>query len=330
MRWTPFNRRVVRPRTGPTAAAGVLLAALVVPVLVLGGCSWSDDDATPTPTTLRPPDEMDIAYGPATGCGEVDADCGGSQELDIYRSPRPGPNPVMVWLHGGGGVAGDKAQEVPEDLEAFLDDGWDIVSANYRLATEAGANRFPTGLLDAKRAVRWVKANAAAQDWDPTRVAAAGHSMGANLVQLLATTAGDPGLEPTGLPADLAAQDSSITEGVALAPVSDLATFNQAGWMGMSVDQYLGCSVTCPELMAQASVPAHVTPAAAPLVAVHGALDPWAAPAQGEAVQAAYERAGIGDRFLLLVISDGPENAQGHTPDLARAIDEVREFLARG
>ena len=305
-----------------------LVVLLAVVAVVAGSCS-DTQDAAPSPTTLRPPDQSDLAYGPLPGCGADDSDCGGSQQLDIYRSSVPGPNPVMVWLHGGGGVAGDKAGEVPEDLQALLDDGWDIVSANYRLATTGGSNRFPTGLLDAKRAVRWVKANAVAQDWNPGRVAAAGHSMGGNLVQLLATTAGDPSLEPTKLPADLAAQDSSIVAGLSVSAVSNLATFNAAGWMGMSVDRYLGCSITCPLRMAQASVAPHVTPAAAPVVAVHGAKDPWAAPTQGKEVQAAYERAGIGDRFELLVISDGSDADQGHTPDVAQVMDDVRSFLDR-
>lgn len=314
------------PRTALRGAA----ALLTVCGLVVGaGCG--DEEASPV-TTLRVADEFDVAYGTSTGCGvdgQDDEPCGGSQELDIWRSPRRGPNPVMLWVHGGGGIAGDKGKDVPEDLEAFLDDGWDVVGVNYRLAGPNGS-RFPTGLLDVKQAVRWVKANAAGQDWDAERVAAVGHSLGGNLVQLLATTAGDPSLEPTDLPPELAAQDSSIAAGVTLGAVSDLLAFSRVGWLGAAVEPYLGCDpVDCPLTVAQGSVPVHVTAAAAPVLAVHGALDRWGTPAQGEQVRAAYESAGIGDRFELVVIDDGSEDAQSHMPDLASRMDQVRDFLDR-
>jgi acetyl esterase/lipase len=307
-----------------------LVAVLALAPWVVPGCT---DDAQPPPTTLRPADSVDIAYGPDRGCPAVagsDEPCGGSQELDVWRSEVPGPNPVMLWVHGGGGVAGDKTVEVPEDLEAFLDDGWDLVGVNYRLATDDGEHLFPTGLLDVKRAVRWVKANAAGQDWDAGRVAAIGHSLGGNLVQLLATTAGDPALEPADLPPELASQDSTIVAGISLGAVSNLDEFSRAGWLGASVERYLGCAPDrCGEVVRAASVAPHVTPAAAPLLAVHGALDPWGTPAQGEEVRRAYEAAGIGDRFVLVVIDDGPPDAQSHLPDLASRMDLVRSFLQR-
>jgi acetyl esterase/lipase len=301
---------------------------MLCPVLLLAA-ACTDDDAAPPPTTLRPPDQSDIAYGPVPGCGVNDEECGGSQQLDIFRSPVPGPNPVMVWFHGGGGVAGDKAPEVPEGFQVFLDEGWDIVSANYRLANRKGANPFPTGLLDAKRAIRWVKANAAAQDWDARRVVASGHSLGGNLAQMVATTAGDPSLEPKGLPADLAAQDSSVFAAFSVSAVSDLPTMRAAGGLGLATDVYVGCRTECPARLQRASVVPHVTAAAAPIVAVHGALDTLAPPAVGEAVKAAYARAGIGDLFTLLVISDGSEDDQGHTPDFARVSDDVLAVIGR-
>mgnify|MGYP000653230476 CR=1 FL=1 len=44
----------------------------------------------------------------------------------------------------------------------FGDDGWDIVSVNYRLTNPDDSNAFPAAVNDAKRVVRWVKANATA------------------------------------------------------------------------------------------------------------------------------------------------------------------------
>ncbi len=157
--------------------------------VLASSCSWFDSD--PPPTTIARPPEADVAYGTDVSCAPGVDPCTGAQTVDIYRSDEAGPNPVLVWIHGGGFVSGDKATGLNEHLAAFLDAGWDIVSMNYRLSTEDG-NQFPAALHDAKRVVRWVKASAAQQDWDPTSVATAGHSAGGNLAAMLAVTVGRP------------------------------------------------------------------------------------------------------------------------------------------
>ena len=311
--------------TGTAAVAIAILGS--VAALALSGCGWFDDPNAPPPT-LPPPAEADVAYGPAPGCIGPDGDCGGSQQLDIYRSPLPGPNPVLVWVHGGGFVSGDKAG-VEERLEPVLDDGWDVVSVNYRLTLPDGTNAFPTGLHDANRAVRWIKANAATQDWDAASVAAMGASAGANLVGMLATTADDPSLQPTDLPPELAAQDPGIVAGITMSAVSDLPTFGAAQTWTEVVADYTGCrSPDCPTL-ALGSVATHVDANSAPLLAAHGVDDGIAPPVVGEALRDAYDAAGISDRFELIVIDDGPEQNRGHNLDMRRIIDDVVAWLDR-
>ncbi len=251
--------------------------------------------------------------------------CTGAQSVDIYRSEEEGPNPVVVWIHGGGFVSGDKADGLNEHLAVFLDAGWDIVAMNYRLSTEGG-NQFPAALHDAKRVVRWVKASAAEQDWDPTSVAAAGHSAGGNLAAMLAVTSQVPDLEPPDLSPELAAVDSSVIAAVAIAPVSDLAAFaNTSGWE-RAARWYVGCE-GCPDVAARASVIPYVDTNSAPLLILHGDEDPIAPPQLGEAVVDAFDAAGIGDRVELIVVRDGPEEFRGHNPDFDRFDDQFVEFL---
>lgn len=294
--------------------------------LAFTGCSWPWSESGPPPT-LPPPPETDVAYGPVAGCDGPDGDCGGSQQLDIYRSDRPGPNPVLLWIHGGGFVAGDKAG-VDETLDAVLDAGWDVVSANYRLTLDDGTDAFPAGLLDLNRAVRWIRANAAAQDWDPATVAAAGHSAGGNLAGMLATTAEDPALQPPDLPPELAAQDPSVVAAIAIAPVADLATFAANDGWDEIVRDYTRCRERdCTDAFTAGSVQTHVDADAAPMLSVHGVLDGLAPPSVGEAVGVAYDAAGIGDRFQLIVIDDGPEEFRGHNLDFRRFMDDAVELL---
>ena len=57
------------------------------------------------------------------------------------------------------------------------------------------------------------------------------------------------------------------------------------------------------------------------------AKDLLAAPVQGALVRDRYAAAGIGDRFELVVVADGPERYQGHAIDYERFVDRFVEFL---
>ena len=319
-----------------------LFACALVVISVISGCGSGNDPNAPAPKLSLPP-ETNIAYGSDLGCTDADAaptgalasDCGGSQQLDIYRSPLPGPNPVLLWFHGGGFVAGDKSGDVSAYLNAALDDGWDILAVNYRLTTPDGENEFPTAIQDAKRSVRWVKANAQEQDWDPTNVAAMGESAGGNIAAMLAASTNEADLEPTNLPAELSGSatapiDSTVIASIALVPVTDLTLFAQNDAWGDLVNRYVGCSSNsklCEEGYASGSVQTHVTAQSQPLLSLHGIDDPLAAPQQGVLLGDAYAAAGILPRFSQIVVSDGPERYQGHEVDYERFVGRFLEFF---
>ncbi|MFI9230334.1 carboxylesterase/lipase family protein [Streptomyces rimosus] len=93
--------------------------------------------------------------------------------------------PVMVFVHGGGFVAGSTRSAL-YDGSAFARDGVVLVTLNYRLGIAgfldipgAPANR---GLLDAAAALRWVQENIAAFGGDPGNVTLFGQSAGATIV----------------------------------------------------------------------------------------------------------------------------------------------------
>ncbi|MFD9697509.1 carboxylesterase/lipase family protein [Lentzea sp. NPDC059081] len=99
--------------------------------------------------------------------------------------------PVMVFVHGGGFVAGSGCSEL-YDGSAFARDGVVLVTVNYRLGI-AGFLDIPgappnRGLLDVVAALRWVRENIAAFGGDPGTVTVFGQSAGATIVSgLLAT-----------------------------------------------------------------------------------------------------------------------------------------------
>ncbi|MBU6950699.1 alpha/beta hydrolase [Hahella sp. HN01] len=104
------------------------------------------------------------------------------QKLDLHL-PSAGKNiPLIIWIHGGGWMNGDKTQGVPID---YVDEGYAVASINYRLSNVA---KFPAQLEDAKAAVRWLRANAGQYDIDPERIGVWGASAGGHLAALLGTT----------------------------------------------------------------------------------------------------------------------------------------------
>ncbi|MCK7624509.1 carboxylesterase family protein [Streptomyces sp. RS10V-4] len=105
--------------------------------------------------------------------------------------------PVMVFVHGGGFVAGSTRSAL-YDGSAFARDGVVLVTLNYRLGIPgflhlpgAPANR---GLLDVVAALRWVRENIAAFGGDPDNVTLFGQSAGATVVGGVLATAEAAGL----------------------------------------------------------------------------------------------------------------------------------------
>ena len=117
--------------------------------------------------------------------------------LDVYRSklrpPDAPPAPVMVYIHGGAWIIGDKREQGKPMMFELVARGWVCVAINYRLSPKA---TWPDHIVDAKRAVAWVKEHIADYGGDPSFVAVSGGSAGGHLCALLALSPGDPEYQP--------------------------------------------------------------------------------------------------------------------------------------
>jgi acetyl esterase len=103
----------------------------------------------------------------------------GQVAVRLHRAlDRSRPQPGVVYLHGGGWIAGGLAScEVLCDRIASLT-GATVVSVDYRLAPE---HPFPHGLQDCHDVVTWLRSEGRTLDLDPSRLAVVGESAGGNL-----------------------------------------------------------------------------------------------------------------------------------------------------
>lgn len=117
-----------------------------------------------------PFEQPDLAYGPHA-----------RHRLDVYR-PAGAPIAIVVFIHGGGFVGGDKNGDGAfyRNIGRWLArNGYAAVIPNYRLAP---ADAWPAGAVDVQAALQWVAAHRDTFGDAATPVALWGQSAGASHV----------------------------------------------------------------------------------------------------------------------------------------------------
>ncbi|MDR7085398.1 acetyl esterase/lipase [Aeromicrobium panaciterrae] len=198
---------------------------------------------------------------------------GRKAHLDIYK-PKDrelSGAPVLIQVHGGGWTIGNKEQQGLLLMNRMAQQGWVCVSVNYRLAPKY---KFPTQIVDVKRAIAWVHENIKEYGGDSSYVAITGGSAGGHLAALAALTPGladyQPGFEEA---------DTSISACVPFYGVYDLAGItNERAAIEMR-DAFLGPRVfgkdpkTDLDDFIQASPLSHVTEHTPDFFVIHGTND---------------------------------------------------------
>jgi acetyl esterase/lipase len=115
----------------------------------------------------------------------VPGSAGRDLAVDVYRPTQESNHAVVILLHGGGWLAGDRRAmaRYAQQLAGF---GFTAVAAEYRLSPEA---IWPAQLIDVRAAFNWVVAAADALDIDDGRIALQGFSAGGHLAMMAASGA---------------------------------------------------------------------------------------------------------------------------------------------
>jgi len=99
--------------------------------------------------------------------------------FDIWLAYSEHPTPLVIYIHGGGFVGGDKSRYYDsEDWIRFLEAGVSVATINYRFMNEP-----PYGILasmkDSKHCLQYIRYNAEKYNIDKNKIACSGGSAGA-------------------------------------------------------------------------------------------------------------------------------------------------------
>jgi acetyl esterase/lipase len=217
---------------------------------------------------------FDIAY----------ADSSPAQKLDIYWPEEgDGPFPVIVSIHGGAFMGGDKRDIQLTPMLECLKRDYVLVGINYRMSGEA---KFPALVHDVKAAIRWIRANAEHYLFDPKRIATWGGSAGGYLSLMMGVSAWATELEDLTLgnpeqpshvqavvdwfgPTDFLKMDEQLAESGFAPPVE----FSHNG-ANSPESLLLGAQITqIPELVHKANPEIYIRSIAPPFFIQHGTHD---------------------------------------------------------
>ncbi|MDP4172560.1 MAG: alpha/beta hydrolase [Bacteroidota bacterium] len=180
--------------------------------------------------------------------------------------------PAVIFVHGGGWRSGNKSQERALAQRISLK-GYVSLLVDYRLSTEA---LYPAAVLDLKKAIRWIRANANRYNIDPNKIAILGCSSGGHLSTLVGTTSGVKKLTDT---LDYNEYSDSVSAIINIDGIVDFTNSESkenshdpikpssaALWLGGTFEEK-------PDLWKEASPIFYVSPSTPPVIFINSSLE---------------------------------------------------------
>ncbi|MHC1785154.1 MAG: alpha/beta hydrolase fold domain-containing protein [Anaerolineaceae bacterium] len=308
------------------------LFVITIILLITMACSFSPFATDTAPTSSQEPSEttppvvhptlVPKADMPVFNSSKLDTDdkdityCtmdGVELKMDVYY-PRTADNswPLVIYIHGGGWVKGDKelgagAVEIAQLKKA----GFLVASINYRLAPEF---QFPAQIQDVKCAVRHFRAHASEYNLNPEKIGVWGGSAGGHLVSLLGTSDESAGWEV----GEYLDQSSRVQAVVDMFGPADLylAFESEPGFLCREV---FGATSNSDPVLAQASPVTYVSPDDPPFLILHGDQDNLVPVEHSEVLYEKLQAAGVPSELVIV------KNAgHGFKPMDGKAIDPTR------
>lgn len=244
--------------------------------------------------------------------------------LDLYLPDHGRPVPLVIWIHGGAWMHGDKLN--PPVLP-YLPDAFALASIEYHFSHEA---LFPAQIHACKAAVRWLRAHARELGYDGHRIGVMGASAGGHLAALLGTGNDQGSLEGTdGEHPSISSTVQAVVDLFGPTDFLDMLRYEsdldhaapsspEGRLIGGAVREW-------PARVSEANPITYIGAHTCPMLILHGCRDrvvPWQ---QSDLLAAALRQAGCEVELHLI------ENAGHGGPEFADGIQRRRilDFLAR-
>lgn len=234
------------------------------------------------------------------------------------------PLPVIVAIHGGAWLGGDKRQVIGRLIPLVASGRYAGVSVGYRLSQDA---IWPAQIHDCKAAIRWIRGNAKKYNLDPEKIGAIGWSAGGHLVAMLGTAGDVPELE--GKLGEYAGESSRVSCVVNFFGPTDFLTIGDypSQIQHYSADapeaRLLGGPIPDNREKARSASPiTFVSADDPPFLMIHGTEDPLVPHQQSVVLKEALAKVGV--PAAVITVQDG-----GHggfrNPEIERIVDAFFE-----
>jgi acetyl esterase/lipase len=246
----------------------------------------------------------------------------GLLDLALPTESHSGPWPLIVVIHGGGWIEGDKSSfasdtyGVPGNIVDFARLGFAAATINYRLSKEAP---YPAALEDCRAAIRWLREHAAEYQLDAKQIGVYGNSAGGHLAMLLGL------LEDPADRGKLLEQSSRVQAVASDSGPIDLLADDRNGVLRTVIRRFMGGSPDGDRLatFGQASPNHYVSAKGPPLLLIYGEADAQVDVKTADRFVAALGEAGRQDvTYLRLAHVDHCPHSLQRVPYLTDAVDQ--------
>ncbi|MCS6918029.1 MAG: alpha/beta hydrolase [Chitinophagales bacterium] len=193
-------------------------------------------------------------------------------KLDLYLPVTDQKVPVVVWIHGGAFVGGDKGVAW-KYAPAYAQRGFAVASVNYRLLPV----RYPAQIQDVKGAIRFLRAQADAYGLDADHIALLGTSAGGMLACQVGVSCGYKPWEGTvGGNTGLSSCVQAVVNCFGSVSYENITQHRLPMRKEHRMARLLGCSLdqdTCWQKLKEAAPEFHVDSADPPFLILHGERD---------------------------------------------------------
>jgi acetyl esterase/lipase len=341
--------RLVLPRLRMRTPRAWLVSLGILPVLLITSLmSWASVVEGAADSAWFPASQTSTVSAPAGKMTTLEyCDPGGdplAMDLSEPAATFARPVPIVVYIHGGEGTVGDRQLTGldPDSVyfarlrDNLLARGFAVGSLDYRLAPVGG---MIEQVIDAKCAVRFLRAHARELGIDPQRIGVYGCSEGGYLGAMLGLTGRDAGFDQ----GQYLDQSSRVEAVVDMWGPTDLTDWRGTPSWVYTLGEDLGISRQGTDLRADhipanarknyASPVSYVAPGAPPFLIIQGADDWFITPHHSQKLASLLEAAHVPTTLVMVQHDEhglaAPTPGQVEQPSPAALIQMIQDFFMR-